>query len=95
MDFTDLDEFVAEEMAKPKRQQDSRVITMLLRAAAQRGAEGEREECAKACEGMDEYFADNINNGAGVAAMVCADIIRARSNVEVSRATHHNTEKER
>ena len=44
----------------------------------------EREACAKVCEGLEDCFADHLSNNAAVAALVCADKIRMRSNVELT-----------
>ena len=43
----------------------------------------EREACAKVCEGLEDCFADHLSNNAAVAALVCADKIRMRSNDRV------------
>ena len=42
----------------------------------------EREACAKVCEGLEDCFADHLSNNAAVAALVCADKIRMRSNAK-------------
>ena len=48
----------------------------------------EREACAKVCEGLEDCFADHLSNNAAVAALVCADKIRMRSNAIAQGREH-------
>lgn len=58
------------------------LLKQIAESAWNAGAKAEREECAKVCEGQIDSF--EANRGYG--PEICAEAIRARSNVQVEGA---------